>query len=431
VRILGAILAVLAGASAGFAAAATGSQGPSGGTGLGGGTTTAAHHSAPPPATQAGFVPLDGRAMWIWELASVDGGKLAPIIAGARTHGVHTLIIKSSDGSGMWAQFTPALVHTLHASGLRVCAWQYVYGIHPIYEAQAGAQAVKDGADCLVIDAEVEYDGRYEEAQAYMRELRRLIGYKFPLALAGLPYVDYHPAFPYSVFLGLGGAQYDMPQMYWAEIGTSVDGVYAHTYLFNRPYNRPIFPLGQVYNDPPARQIRRFRAVSESYGAAGVSWWDWGDTSAGSWGALSTPVAEIDNYEPAAGMATLGEGATGDLVVWAQEHLVSAGQRVAIDGSFGPKTLAAVKSFQRAHDLAATGLIDTTTWAALLRYRAAHIVWTKRAVVAGARRGPLTPLPQSASLPDKRDEIAGAGGAGGAGGPRGAGAAAGAGHPPR
>jgi hypothetical protein len=420
VRLLGAILAATACvcAGGGLAAAATRSHGPTGGSGLGGATTTSTHSTAPPPKathTSTGFVPFDGRAMWIWELSSVDGGKLAPIIAGAQARGVHTLIIKSSDGSGMWEQFTPALVHTLHASGLRVCAWQYVYGIHPIYEAQAGAQAVKDGADCLVIDAEVEYDGLYEQAQAYMRELRALIGYKFPVALAGLPYVDYHPSFPYSVFLGLGGAQYDMPQMYWAEIGTTVDRVYIHTYLFNRPYARTIFPLGQVYGRPPSSQIRRFRAVSEAYGAAGVSWWDWGDATTSDWSALSTPVGEIAGYEPAAGMASLGSGAVGDLVVWAQEHLLSAGQHIAIDGAFGPKTLAAVKRFQRAHGLPATGLIDTNTWNALLRYRAAHVVWTKRAVVASASasaRGGLTPLPQNASLPDKRDELAGAPSAG-------------------
>lgn len=413
-RLLGALVAGLVGASAAMAA------GPSGGTGLGGGTTTTAHRAPPkhhnPPRHHSSprhttSVPFDGRAMWIWELALLDGGRLAPIIAAAHQHGVHTLIIKSSDGSGMWAQFTPALVQTLHASGLRVCAWQYVYGYHPIYEAQAGAQAVRDGADCLVIDAEVDYDGKYEQAQAYMRELRRLIGYGFPLALDGLPYVDYHPSFPYSVFLGLGGAQYDMPQMYWYTIGTSVDGVHAHTYLFNRPYDRPIFPLGQVYADPPARQIRRFRAVSEAYGAAGVSWWDWADASASAWSALSTPVAEIAGYEPAVGMASVGDGAAGDLVVWAQAHLAGAGERIAIDGAFGPDTLAAVKRFQRAHGLAATGLIDTGTWEALLRYRPAHVVWTKSAVVATTGSAP-TPLPQNASLPDRRDELAGADGAG-------------------
>ena len=357
-------------------------------------------------------VPIDGRGMWIWELSAVDGGKLSSIIAGAKQYGVRTLIIKSSDGADMWSQFTPQLVRTIHANGLRVCAWQYIYGNHPIWEADLGGQAVRDGADCLVIDAEVEYDGRYEQAQTYMRQLRKLISYRFPLALAGLPYVDYHPAFPYSVFLGLGGAQYDMPQMYWYTIGTSVDDVYAHTYLFNRPYDRPIFPLGQVYSNPPAVQIQRFRAVSESYGATGVSWWDWADATSSTWRAVSTPVGRITGaYEPASGMASIGDGAEGDLVVWAQEHLVAAGQHIGVDGDFGPETLAATESFQRAHGLPANGLIDTVTWDALLRYRAARIVWTKNAVVAGAH-GDLTPIPENASLPDRRDELAGASGAG-------------------
>ena len=35
-----------------------------------------------------------------------------------------------------------------------MCAWQYVYGNHPVTEAYMGAYAVRDGADRLVIDAE-------------------------------------------------------------------------------------------------------------------------------------------------------------------------------------------------------------------------------------------------------------------------------------
>ena len=61
---------------------------------------------------------------------------------------------------------------TLHAHGLRVCAWQYVYGNHPITEAYVGAAAVKAGANCLVIDAESEYEGKYVSAQAYITRLR-------------------------------------------------------------------------------------------------------------------------------------------------------------------------------------------------------------------------------------------------------------------
>jgi Putative peptidoglycan binding domain len=326
------------------------------------------------------------------------------------------VIIKSSDGGSMWSQFTPQLIHALHANGIRVCAWQYVYGAQPVAEAQVGATAVSDGADCLVIDAEVEYEGKYAQAQAYLTELRKLIGGRFPVALAGFPYVDFHPAFPYSVFLGPGGAQYNAPQMYWVDIGVSVDTVFAHTYLFNRPYNRPIYPLGQVYNGPPTRQIKRFREVSKSYGALGVSWWDWQEAPTSAWRALSQQVSWLPSFTPVVGMATLGRGALGDMVVWAQEHLVSAGDPVSIDGSFGPATQRAVENFQTAHGLALTGVVDTPTWNALLRYRAAHVRWATtrkpRHGAADIASAGGTPPPKSATLPDVRNEIAGAGGAG-------------------
>jgi hypothetical protein len=131
---------------------------------------------------------------------------LSAIIARAHRYGVTTLYIKSSDGAGMWSQFNPRMVSRLHAGGLDVCAWQYVYGNYPLREAQAGANAVHDGADCLAIDAETQYEGKYQQAQQYVARLRQLIGSSFPVGLAGLPYIDYHPSFPYSVFLGPTGA---------------------------------------------------------------------------------------------------------------------------------------------------------------------------------------------------------------------------------
>ncbi len=116
---------------------------------------------ASPPAYPAGWPSsLRARGMWIWVVADSDGGSLSAIIAQAERYGIKTLIIKSSDGTGLWPQFNPTLVAELHAARLHVCAWQYVYGAHPILEAEAGAAAVADGADCLVIDAEEEYEGR-------------------------------------------------------------------------------------------------------------------------------------------------------------------------------------------------------------------------------------------------------------------------------
>ena len=72
----------------------------------------------------------------------------------------------------MWSQFNSTVVQELHASGLHVCAWQYVYGNHPRQEANVGATAVNDGADCLIIDAESEYEGKYVAAQSYITQLR-------------------------------------------------------------------------------------------------------------------------------------------------------------------------------------------------------------------------------------------------------------------
>ena len=365
---------------------------------------------------------LAGRGMWIWYISRSAGGTLSSIISTARQYGVSTLIIKSSDGPTMWSQFTPSVVSTLHAAGLRVCAWQYVYGNNPLEEAQVGAQAARDGADCLVIDAESEYEGKYVAAQSYITQLRKLIGQSYPVALAGFPYVDYHPGFPYSVFLGAGGAQYNSPQMYWMDIGTSVNAVYAHTYAYNRVYERSIDPLGQVYQNPPLGQLIRFRQLSRTYGAAGVSWWDWQQASTSGWKGISIGAGSLTGVTPTASTPILKLGSLGDLVVWAQEHLATAGYTIPIDGDYGPATQTAVESFQTAHGLTVDGIMGPATWTALLRYAPAPVSWTHAgAVVASAAavrssrsgHGPLLmQVPKSAHVRATRDEIAGAGGAG-------------------
>ena len=319
--------------------------------------------------------------MWIWYVSRSGGGNPGSIIAMAHRHAVGTVIIKSGDGSGYWSQFSSRLVAALHRGGLRACAWQYVYGSHPVVEAEVGARAAQAGADCLLIDAEGEYQGRYVAAQAYLRKLRSLVGAGYPIGLASFPYVDYHPSFPYSVFLGPAGAQFNVPQMYWRDIGTTVDEVYSHTYFYNAPYRRPIAPLGEVSGNPPVSQIERFRQLRRVYRAPATSWWDWQDASARSWGALSATVPNLGSVAPQTGMPTLayrGAGALGqgDLVVWAQEHLWSAGYHVTIDGVFGNGTRAAVRQFQTASGLPASGQVNPATWTALLRYPAANVTWT-------------------------------------------------------
>src|SRR4051794_4183449 len=210
--------------------------------------------TAPPPSGTA----FDGNGMWIWYVDKANGGDPNAIVQQAKAHGISTVFVKSGDGAGYWTQFTPSLVSALKAAGLRVCSWQYVYGKSPSAEAAVAARSVTEaGADCFVIDAESEYEGRYSQARTYVSKLRAVVGASYPLGLAAFPYVDYHPSFPYSVFLGPDGAQFNAPQAYWKAIGGGVDAVVDHTYRFNRPYGRTIARSGR-----PTTRPRRARSCA-------------------------------------------------------------------------------------------------------------------------------------------------------------------------
>ena len=242
--------------------------------------------TAPPriggPAPAPGTLPeaFKGNGMWIWELGRAEGGDIAAIAARAHAAGIGTVFVKSSDGpASRWPQFNPALVQALHANGLRACAWQFVYGNDPVAEASLGADAVADGADCLVIDAESQYEGKYAAAQQYVAALRATVGPAYPIGLTSFPYVDYHSRLPYSVFLAPGAAQANLPQVYWKDIGGTVDAVSARTLAQNRIYGTAIAPLGQTYGNAAPADIARFRSLWAAYGSAGLSWWSWQHTT--------------------------------------------------------------------------------------------------------------------------------------------------------
>jgi hypothetical protein len=356
---------------------------------------------------------LRGNGMWIWQLPRANGGSVSRIVAKARLHGVTTLFLKSGDGLHRWGQFSPSVVRAFKNAGLHVCGWQYVYGNSPIGEANVSAWAKQAGADCFVIDAEAEYQGKYVAADVYMRRLRTLVGASYPVALAPFPYVDYHPGFPYSVFLAPGAAQANQPQMYWHTIGTSVDQNFSHTYTWNRIYKRPIFPLGQTYDRAPTAQIRRFRQVARAYGAQGVSWWEWTQTSETRWRAVGDPVATLTQYRAATAYPRLRLKSRGDFVVWAQQHLYSGGYVVPLDGIFGSATRNAVIGFQESAGVPATGVLDNATWAELLKLKPVAVRWrkfqkgSKAYPVRAARAGGAVaaPAPRSATLPAKAYEI--------------------------
>jgi hypothetical protein len=355
--------------------------------------------------------PYDRQGMWIWYVSHSEGGSIPAIVARAKANRIGTVYVKSGDGTTVWNQFNKSLIGPLHRAGIDVCAWQFVYGDAPVAEANVGATAVHRGADCLVIDAEADYEGKYAAADLYIRTLRAKIGADFPLSLAGFPYVDYHPAFPYSVFLGPGGAAFNQPQMYWKAIGTSVQGVYQHTYQYNRIWGHPIYPVGQTYEAPSNGALRLFRRFAASFGNLQPSWWDWQETTGPEWAALGARAADrpLTAYRINVVHPLLKIKSKGDMVVWAQERLITAGAELPVTGLFGSETRAAVKAFQEAHGLPVSGVIGTETWQALLHYEPFRVQWsaaTARPGGALSARAHRARRPLSASLPPRADELA-------------------------
>ena len=198
--------------------------------------------------------------------------------------------------------------------------------------------------------------------------------------------------------------------MYWKTIGTSVKAVFEHTYVFNRLWDVPLYPLGQTYSRPGRKAVYRFRRFNESYGGLAPSWWSWQETSPALWrtvGALGPKP--IFGYTPVTSHPLMRRGSKGDLVVWAQSHLVAAGHSLPITGIFGKLTRAAVRRFQSSRGLPPSGVIGSDTWEALISLDPVRPGWAGGRIqmrdTAGASRTMPPRRPLSASLPAKGYEI--------------------------
>jgi hypothetical protein len=315
--------------------------------------------------------PFKGTALWVNQVVAPQTGR--GLAAEAASAGAKTLYVKAAEGSDAELQFSAVLVGEMRAAGASVCAWTFARGQEPAAEASAAVAAVRDGAQCLVVDAEGEYDKLYGAAQLYVRTLRAQLGAGFPIGLASQAEVAQHPTFPYSVFLGSGAFNVVLPQIYWLDFGVSVDSAYAATIGPNSIYGRPILPLGQLYGSPSPAELSRFRALARAYGAPGSSFFDLDIAQPQELAALATPAPALARKAVVA--PTLHAGACGDQIVQAQELLNAAGAHLPVGGFFGAETAGAVSAFQARHRLRPSGVLGAATWRALLHFRAREPSW--------------------------------------------------------
>ncbi len=322
------------------------------------------------PSVPRAFV---GTALWVDQVPAGESGQ--QLVERAAQAGAHTLYVKAAEGTAAELQFSSTLVGEMRGAGATVCAWTFVRGQSPMAEATAAVAAVDNGAQCLIVDAEGEYDGRYGAAQVFVRTLRSQLGTAFPIGLASQAEVAQHPTFPYSVFLGPGGFNVVLPEVYWRDFGVSVDAAYAATLGANSIYARPILPVGQLYGSPVPAELTRFRALARAYGAAGSSFFDLDSAEPAELEALAAPAPVL---APRAIVApTLHAGADGDQIVQAQELLNAAGAHLPVGGFFGAETAHAVATFQARHRLPADGVLRPSTWRALLRFHPREPSWAR------------------------------------------------------
>src|SRR5579883_1995291 len=180
-----------------------------------------------------------GKGDWIWVVPNAEANVGATSVQGLinyeKSLGVRFLIVKGADGGDTadWTQFNSDLVTRCHAAGIKVFAFQYVYGSY-LGSGQVQAEinaanylmSTKDSSgvpmDGLMIDAEWQYNGESSDAITYCSGIRAQYPNRF-LTHSPYPVPSYNTSFPYIEFGRYCNAV--MPQDYWYDQFSSSGGV--------------------------------------------------------------------------------------------------------------------------------------------------------------------------------------------------------------
>ncbi len=280
---------------------------------------------------------INGKGMYLWQLWNSEGGgkNLTSIITKLKSLSVTWVVIKMGDGDSNynspnhslynWAvqnyKSMDSVTSIFHANGIKLLAFQYVYGV-PHHWGNAASEtdvansilSVK-GLDGLLIDAEIEYDvlsNNDAVAQAYCDNIHSNHPDSF-LGLTAWARINGHNSFPWTTFLDR--VDVNMPQTYWAarpttpsnelSIMSSQFTSYTNTWVSqgDSAADKPIMPIGQgeyfgYSNDVKSGDITSFCNLSQStYNYPGVSLWEYNqithsyvwDEYAASW--IETPVS--------------------------------------------------------------------------------------------------------------------------------------------
>jgi hypothetical protein len=188
-----------------------------------------------------------------------------------------------------------SVISVFHSSGIKVLAFQYVYGDpHHWGNVQSETDVANwildvKGIDGLLIDAEIEYDNlatRVAAARSYCDSIRAHHSNGF-VGLTAWARPNSHSTFPWTTFLDR--VQVNMPQAYWgARPTTPQNELSLMSSQFTSNTNtwvsqgdsaaaKPIMPIGDGYSTTVKQgDITTFCTLSQTtYNYPGISLWEY------------------------------------------------------------------------------------------------------------------------------------------------------------
>lgn len=180
----------------------------------------------PSRSSSLGWEPA-AKGLWIWYF-SYTGMSPAEAAQRAKDAGVGYVLIKSGQDARYWdRRYNASTVAEFTSRGMKVFAWAYMTPADVAGSVQAAAAAARvPGTSGLVIDAEVEFEGRHDsEAQQLCEGIRAAVPGLW-LGYTSFGWVGYHPSFPYRAFDQSCGDAF-FPQVYWSDRGVSWGRGYA------------------------------------------------------------------------------------------------------------------------------------------------------------------------------------------------------------
>jgi hypothetical protein len=137
---------------------------------------------------------------------------------------------------------------------------------------------------------------------------------------------------------------------------------------------------------PSRAQVVRFRSLAAAYGATGVSWWSWQETTARDFANIAAPLPARLPRPRDPGYPLLTALSRGDIVVQAQQLLLATGAKLPVTGRMDMTTRRAMAAFKRTRGLGVSGIVTAATWRALLAFDPAPVTWRARTHALAVRR---------------------------------------------